>query len=490
MEKVGIPRAGIRFNVAVQMLAMAVLLVAANYFSFNHYARGDFSRAQKFVLSDFTKRVLREMKPVKVIVYFSPTFITPEAQLFPDVKNLLKEMAFSGRNKFDIEYVDPTRNLTRARELQGQYKFSADENVLILDYEGRVKFLPVPDMAEFDMSPLATGDAPRLISFKGEQALTNALFALINPEQSKVYFLTGHGEPPVEGASALSVFKTYIERQNVAAASLSLGASDSIPADCATLAIIGAQSDISEREALILEKYFQNKGRLLVLLDPKAKTPRLYQLLQTAGIVPQDNQILRTVRLPFATGILREVTAEFLPDNMVTKRLVGADFLLSGLSQSLALAPDEQKLQLWPLLVAKEEFWGETDYVTDEKTGVRYDEGRDVGYPVYVAVASALGGVSDGRVAVDSGKMIAVGNSEFALDAALSINQQGIDFLLSSMNWLLNRNQFTGVMPKTVQHFSLNLTDRQVSSIAFYTLFVIPGVTALMGIIAWWRRRA
>ena len=178
-----------------------------------------------------------------------------------------------------------------------------------------------------------------------------------------------------------------------------------------------------------------------------------------------------------------------MPDNAITKRLVGSNFLLSGATQSLEMVPDKAKqLQLWPLVRAAEEFWGEADYVTDGNTGVSYDEGRDIGYPVYIAVASSLGGVSDGRVAVESAKLIVVGNFEFALDVAL--NQQGIDFLLSSMNWLMNRNQFTGVMPKVVQHFGLNLTERQLSSIAFYTLFVIPGVVALMGIIAWWRRRA
>ena len=55
------------------------------------------------------------------------------------------------------------------------------------------------------------------------------------------------------------------------------------------------------------------------------------------------------------------------------------------------------------------------------------------------------------------------------------------------MNWLLDRGQFTGVMPKTVRHFSLNLADAELSSIAFYTMVVIPGMAALAGLIVWWR---
>jgi len=126
--------------------------------------------------------------------------------------------------------------------------------------------------------------------------------------------------------------------------------------------------------------------------------------------------------------------------------------------------------------------------VTDEKKGVRYDEGKDAGQPVYVAIAAARGGVKDERVEVESAKLVAAGNSEFALDAAL--NQQGLDFLLSSMNWLLDRGQLTGVVPKTVQHFSLHLSDVELSSIAFYTMIVIPAMAALAGLIVWSRRRA
>ncbi len=61
---------------------------------------------------------------------------------------------------------------------------------------------------------------------------------------------------------------------------------------------------------------------------------------------------------------------------------------------------------------------------------------------------------------------------------------------MSSANWLLDRRQFTGAVPKKVDQFSINLSDAQLSSISFYILIAIPGVAALFGIIAWLRRRA
>jgi hypothetical protein len=267
----------------------------------------------------------------------------------------------------------------------------------------------------------------------------------------------------------LSVFKDYIERQNVSVAPLSFGSLDAVPADCATLIIVAPQFDIEEREAMILGRYWKEKGRLLLLLDPRVKTPRLTSLLKQAGVTPLDNRVLRTVRLPFATGILRDVTAEFLLGNAITKRMAGINILLPGATQSLSFDAGQSQaagVQIWPLIRASDEFWGETDHETDEKKGVRYEEGKDAGQPLYVALAAARGGVKDERVEVESAKLVAVGSCEFALDAAL--NQQGLDFLLSAMNWLLDRGQFTGVMPKTVKHFFLNLTDAQLGSTPLY----------------------
>lgn len=495
MEKLNsVRRAAVRWNVALQILAMLVITGAANYFSFNHYTRWDFSRSQKFTLADQSRQVLRQLKkPVRIMVFFSPTSTSAETMLYPDIQNLLKELIFSGRPNVEVEYVDPARDLSRAKELQARYKFSGAENVLILDYDGQVKFVPVAETGEFDLSPMAAGEPPRLVAFKGEQAMTSALISLLNPEKQAVYFLQGHGEPPADGITPVSLLKNYIEKQNTAVQPLSLAGSDTVPSDCAALAIIAPQYDPDAREIAVLEKYWKESGRFLVLLDPNADTPNLRRFLGEKGIHPRNDRVLRTIKLPAAVGIWRNVTGQFLPDNAVTKRLVGATIFLPGRTQSLAL--DEQgaraaQIQLRPLIVAAEEYWGETLYVTDENTGVRYDEGQDTGYPVYVAASADRGGVADDRVQIASSKIVVVGSSEFALDAAQNRASAGLDFLSSALNWLLERDRLAGVIPKTVSHFSLQLTDSQMSTLAFVTMIAIPGAAALLGFIVWLRRRA
>ena len=486
-----IPRTGIRIGLGLQVIAMLVLFAAANYLGFEYYTRIDCSRSQKFALSPQTRRVIREFKkPVNIIVISSPTFLSPVTQILGDVRNLLAEIQYSGRERIAIEFIDPTRDLARMRELQGKYKFTSADNLIILDSDGRSRFLNIGDMADFDMRPAAQGEAPRLLAFRGEQVLTGALIGLLRPESQVVYFLQGHGEPPLGSTSPVAVLVDYVQKQNAKVDVLSLASSDAVPADAAALVVLAPKFDLDERERAVLSAWLKLRGRLLVLLDPAAATPRLLSILASNGIVPQDDRVLRTVKLPFTTGILREVTGEILPTTEFTRRLEGTAVLFAGATQSLKLdqeLAEKQKIRLRPLIQAAEEFWGETNYAPNQPQGVHYDDGIDHGQPLYVAASADRGGVDDDRVEVQTSRLIVVGSSQFAFDA--SATPQGMDFLLSSINSLLDRGKLSGVTAKSVTHFALNLTDEQLGRIALCTMVVLPGLCGLAGILVWWRRR-
>ncbi len=487
-----IPRAGIRWNIGLQAVAVGVLFVVANYLSYEFYARADFSRSQKFSLATQTRRVIREFqKPVTITAIASPTMYGPVGQILGDVRGLLAEIQFAGRERVVIEYVDPTRDLTRMRELQAKYKFTTADNLIILDYDDRKQFVSIAQMGEFDMRPVSQGEPPVLLAFRGEQALTSAMLALIKPESQAVYFLQGHGEPAVGEGSPISTFVNAIQGQNARVDTLSLASTDKIPADADAVVIVSPKFDLDAREEAVFSAWLSKRGRLIVLLDPDASTPRLAGLLEANGIIPQDDRVLRTVRLPFATGILREVTGEVLPTTEFTRRLDGLRILFSGSTQSLKLdekLAEKERIKVRPLIQAAEEFWGERDFAPNLPGGVRYDDGRDNGQPLPIAASADRGGIEDDRVEVQTSRLIVVGSSQFAFDAVAS--PQGMDFLVSGINSLLDRNKVTGVTPKTITHFALNLTETQISRIALFTMVIIPGLSALAGLLVWLKRRS
>lgn len=487
-----ISRVGIGANILVQIIALAVILLGVNYLSFEYYWRADFSRSQKFTLADQTRRVLRQMDdPIRIIVYFSKTALTPDAALYNDVSNLMKELQFSARKNMKVKHVDPARDFAKARDLQNKYKFGANENVVIVDYNGRSKIIPVAEMATWDEEVLMSGRGSAIKEFRGEQAMTTAFLELAEPDTRKIYFLQGHGESTFAEGGELGVLRDYVQRQSLAAEPLDLSKADAIPEDAGVVVIASPRYDLPPRVIQILKAFWEGKGSIFVALDPNFAVPNLSAFLTENGILPVDNRILRTLNLGFATGILRDVNASFVPGSPITKRLQGLNALFTGATQSLQMdtaIAEPRQIVLRPILEAAEGYWGETQYAPNSEKGVQFDAGVDAGPPLILAVAAEKGAVHDDRVELGGSKMIAIGNGIFLSDQAL--NQVNLDFFLSSINWMLDRSNVAGVAPKSIKQFQLHLTDRDISRIALYTLLVIPGIAAAFGLVVWLRRRS
>lgn len=481
-------RAGARLGVTAQVILAFVLLLMVNYVGFHYYKRGDWSPGRKFQLADQTSRLLQQLTtPVTVYVFFSPSTAAPGFEVYNDVLNLLKEYQSAAGGKLTVEYIDPTRNLARARELQSKFGFGDGENLLIVEMGGRSKQISAVDMADYDMMPQLTGDPPRVAAFKGEQALTSALIGLSEPKERKIYFLQGQGEPLVGKGSKLSLLEEYIGRQGVTPAPLNLGVAGAVPADAAAVVLVGPRYDLPEASMSLLRNYWEKDGRIMILLDPASATPVLREFLTSLGITAQDDRVLRTVQLGFATGILRDVSGRFTPENRITRRLYGAEAMFPGGTCSLALAPSGHGTSIEPLITAEAPFWGEIEYVTDENKGVVFDADKDTPAPLILAAMLERGGLGDEKVGVNSARMIITGNAEFVVDGA--ITEPNLDFFLSALNWMMDRSYLTGIAPKAVRTFSLNLTDLETSRIGLYTLVVIPAAALVAGFFVWWRRR-
>jgi hypothetical protein len=484
------PRTGIKVSIGLQIVAVLVIYALVNYLSFLHYERRDFSRSQKFSLAGQTRAVLKEIKkPLEVIIISSPTFLSPVSQIFGDLRSLMNEVLFNKREGLRIEYVDPTRNLSRIQDLQAKYKLTSLDNLIILDYEGRHRLLNIAEMGDFDLTPLAQGGQPVLLAFRGEQVLTSALLALLKPDSETVYFLTGHGEPSAD--RELSNLSEAISQQNAVVKTLSLSSADAIPPDASALILVAPKSDLDDREEAVLGAWLRKGGKMLVLLDPNSSTPRLHALLANSGIIPRDDRVLRLIQLPLATGILRDVTAHVLPNAEVTRRLEGMNILFPGATQSLGFdqpLAQQEKIRIRALVEAAEEFWGETAYLPNQPGGVAYQDGIDNGQPLIIGASADRDAVENDRVGIQSSRLIVMGSSQFAYDAGLS--RPGLDLIVGCVNSLIDRGSVSGITPKNATRFALQLTDIQLSRLALLVIVGIPVLAAVLGLLAWLRRRA
>jgi ABC-2 type transport system permease protein len=267
-----IHRFQIGLNVIMQVTLLIILAAMVNYLGFEHYRRWDFSRDQKYSLSDKTKRMLDSLKgKLRITVFFAPN--TP---ITNDVQSLLTEYQYAAKGKIDVEHIDPERNFSRAKELFDKYKVVTDESMLVLDSEGRNKTVKASEMADIDQSGMGMGEGPRVTAFKGEQAISSAIIDLTEGKKNIIGYVLGHKEPPIAEptpspmmeqqapASPISVLKTFIENENIKLQELNLFNVDAIPADMKTIMIIGPQYDFSDREMQLLRDFWNKQGRILL----------------------------------------------------------------------------------------------------------------------------------------------------------------------------------------------------------------------------------
>src|SRR6478736_2497353 len=377
-RRMKIGRVRIGLNVVVQIALILFLVAMVNSLAFKHYKRWDFSRDQKYALSDKTKRFLDTLKgKMRITVFFSPS--TP---ITADLQNLLTEYQYAGKGKIDVEQIDPERNLSRAKELFDKYKVVTDESLLVLDYAGRNKTVKASEMADVDQSGMALGEGPRVAAFKGEQAITSAMIDLVEGKKKTLGYVTGHKEPALSApTSPISLLKTFIENENIKFQELNLLDAPAIPADVNAVMIVGPQYDFSDREMQVLRNFWDKQGRILVLVDPAANIPRLRAFLDELGVKVNDDRLMAFLR----TGIqelamTRDVQAHFLGDSPVTKRLADVRTLFFGGTSSLTLEPDRVRaanIRLEPLIQAEKGYFAEADYNTENQAKLQADAKRD-----------------------------------------------------------------------------------------------------------------
>ncbi|MEY2545763.1 MAG: gliding motility-associatede transport system auxiliary component, partial [Verrucomicrobiota bacterium] len=293
----GIRRLQIGANVVVQIVLLLIIAAFVNYLGLQHYRRWDFSREQKYTLSDKTKRFLHSVKGKIRITNFFPA----DTPISADVQNLVTEYQYAGKGKIDIENVDPQRNLSRAKEVFDKYKVVTDEPLLVIDYEGKNKTVKASEMAEIDRSGMQFGEGPRVAAFKGEEAVTSAMIDLVEGKKNVLGYITGHKEPSIaqapppnpfqqqqQAASPISILKTFIENENIKFQELNLQSEPEVPPEVKTVMIAGPQYDLSDREMKLLRDFWNKQGRILLLVDPSAKTPKLTAFLNELGVKAND----------------------------------------------------------------------------------------------------------------------------------------------------------------------------------------------------------
>jgi hypothetical protein len=163
-----------------------------------------------------------------------------------------------------------------------------------------------------------------------------------------------------------------------------------------------------------------------------------------------------------------------------------------GGTSSLTLQPDRVRAantRVEPLIQAEKGYFAETDYNTDDQAKLQADAKRESNTPLTIGAAIEKGGSADERVQVNSSRLVVVSNATFVQDNAITQDQQGLDFISGSVNWLLSREQLIGIAPKVSKPLTFSLDQDALSRLRWMILIFMPLIPAVIGTVVWWQRR-
>ena len=480
-------RVAISANVFLQIVALLAVVVMANWLLARHHPkRSDWTRGSYYKLSSKTQQVLTGLKAPLDIVVCIPLGSDREfiEKALQDTRNLLKEFQDVGKEKLRIEYVDPQRDMNRARQLAEKYNLDSPDQIIFASGD-RHKLIKLDDTVDVEQSGYM--GPPRIRAFKGEGVFLSAILSVTQEKSPKVYFLTGHGERDPDSSderTGYSMLAGYIKRENVVAEKWNWAAKQSWPTDAAAIVIAGPQKRLSEAEFNALGEYLKNNGRVMMLLDYRVQTG-LEVFLDRYGIQVDDDLAV----MPLLGMINVTAMGDEYARHPITEKLEGINtsFPYCRTVRRKAEAPAmgaAERPDVTELLKTPEAFWGETDYKAQQ---IRFDAKTDIRGPLSLAVAAETR--KPGGVELDGMRMVVVGCSTFADNNSLRANEGNVDFFMNSLNWLLKREQQIAVSPKTPQEFSLAMTPRQARIVYSLVIGAMPLAVALIGIAVWIRRR-
>ena len=504
----------VRAAVEGSMWGAGALLVVAlvgilNYFGMKYYQRWDWTGSNLYSLSEKTLAVLAGLdRDVEVTM-----FLQPGSNLYDPAKELLERYA-ARSPRVSLRTVDPQRNLIEAQRLVDEYKL-ASLNVVVFEAGADRRVVEESTLADFDYSGLQYGAAPTMTGFKGEEAFTAAILALVEKTKPSVLFTTGHGERSIDDfdEAGLSRIRDLLGKENLELESWgSLGQTD-VPTGTDLLVVAGPRVNFVQPELDAFDRYLDGGGRLLVLVDPQlddkgglVATGIEAWLAQRGVEVGDDLVVDPSSALPFFGAETIFVRAS--GSHPIIDSLAQADYpVIFALARSVRAGSVPAHLEAKTLLQTTSEGWGETDLAN--LRGVAKGD-TDTAGPVAVGVAVGAAaekpeapfdehgfetGDEEGKTeatgagaASPSWRLVVFGDSDFATNGQLA-NVGNPTLVANAFNWLLERQNLLGIGPKKPEQVRLSLSPGELSAITWIALAGLPALAVGAGVLVWSRRR-
>jgi ABC-type uncharacterized transport system involved in gliding motility auxiliary subunit len=462
-------------NYLISVILVIAVVAGLNYIGQKHPKRFDMTAIGRYTLAPQTVQLLKNLnKTVEVKAFF------PGGES-PSLKELLAEYR-TETSHIRYEFVDPDKHPELAKQ----------NNVTVY---GVVQDPFSNRQVRYGTVIVTYGDKTEKIEKSSaevqEEDLTNAIIKVKRAEIKKIYFVQGHGEKELESAEqnhpGYSEAKKKLEDQGYKVEALNLAIAGKVPDDAKVLVIAGPTTEPFPQEIQFIKDYLDVKGgAVLTLIDPPPAAS-LETLFKEWGIKPDTDLVLdiSAIGRLLSAGPSIPVITKY-ENHKITQRLRNT-FTFFPLVRSIR--PDSAPpsgVIVEPLFKSSENSWGETNFASKQAS---FDPKVDIKGPLPLAVAATkeIQPSSDKQPARKS-RMVAVGNSAFAMDGYFAQQGNG-NLFLNMVSWLAQDEDLISIRPRNPEDRRIVMTQNQLSTLRLYAVVLLPGIALVVGVIVVVRRR-
>ncbi|MGH9433216.1 MAG: GldG family protein, partial [Terriglobia bacterium] len=434
------------------LIVVVGILVVANWFANQHDAHWDLTPNKAFSLSPQTLKIIKGLHEPVTLYDFD------HSDAFKEHKDLLG-LYSSASSRVSVRYVDPDRDPALGKQF---------------------------GVRSYGSIYVAAGSRHLEAESGTEQAITNSLIRLLKGTKT-VYFVQGHGERNLDSAERFGYqkLKSNLTAEDSDVKTVVLLQTMQIPPDCSLLVIAGPKKDYLPQEVDLIQKYVQNGGRALFLLDAGVDLPNLAKFFQDENVTLANDLVIdqNPISQIFGTNPSMPLIVKY-----------GSNPIVQPLERTATLFPIVRSFQIGnsfktgvnvePLCQTSADSYGVMGFNLQMRE-VSYRPGKDIKGPLTVALAGTVN--SEPGDSKKEGRFVAVGTSLLASNAYLNF-QGNRDLVMNMVDWLSANEDLISIRPKPAEPQHLNLTGRQMSGL-LARAGAIPLIIIVIGVFVWWSRR-
>lgn len=437
-------------NTAILAIAVLAILVLANFVGYRHHKRFDLTSEKLYTLSDQTKKIVGGLTSDITIIRFAKT---PDQQL-DDLMNEYKSV--SPHLKF--QNIDPQEK----PEVAKQYG--------------------VTRMGDIVVSSGARNEHidSGFRSQVSEEDITSTILKLTRNSVKTVCFVTGHGEKSLTdtGEDGYSVADAGMKKEGYVTKTINLVSENGVPSDCSIVVIAGPTQGYFPQEETLLSKHLDGGGKALIMVDPETD-PKLDDVFKAWNIKVGNDVVIDAsgVGRLFGAGPAIPLVADY-GTSPITKGFQGS-MTFFPLARTVSTADkgkaDPQTMEL--LKTSTRSF----TIPNLKQNEIKFDPKTDTMGPLSLGVSASKSGDKGGRLVV-------IGDSDFASNKVNSLQRNG-DLFYNTINWLAQDENLISIRPKSITNRRVTLTEGQASGLRWLDMIFLPGLVIMSGIYIWWKRR-